>query len=48
MRKKIKHLRYKKRKLTRKKRKHTQKGKGFGSRFKLLYSTGKEWRNSMQ
>ena len=47
MRKKIKHLRYKKRKLTRKKE-NTQKGKDFGSRFKLLYSTGKEWRNSMQ
>ena len=36
-----------KRKFKRRKRKKTQKGKGFGDGFKLLYSTGKQWRNSM-
>ena len=26
----------------------TKRGKGFGDGFKLLYSLGKQWRNSMQ
>ena len=26
----------------------TKRGKGFGDRFKLLYSLGKQWRNSVQ
>ena len=38
----------KKKKIKKKKRKYTQKGKGFGSGFNLLYSIGKQWRNSMQ
>ena len=33
------------RKKTKKNKKH---GKGFGDGFKLLYSIGKQWRNSMQ
>ena len=33
----------------RKKRKYkTQKGKGFGDPFKLLYSIGKQWRNNLR
>ena len=38
-----------KKKPKRKKRKcKTQKGKGFGDGFKLLYSIGKQWRNSLR
>ena len=36
-------------KKTRKRKKNNKKhGKGFGDGFKLLYSLGKQWRNSMQ
>ena len=38
-----------KKKPKRKKTKYkTQKGKGFGDGFKLLYSIGKQWRNNFR
>ena len=33
---------------TKKKKKNKKHDKGFGDGFKLLYSLGKQWRNSMQ
>ena len=37
-----------KKKLKRKRRKYkAQEGKGFGNRFKVLYSIGKQWQNSL-
>ena len=33
---------------TKKIKKNKKHGKGFGDGFKLLYSIGKQWRNSMQ
>ena len=48
MRKK-KNVWYIKKKFKRNKRKYkNQKGKGFGDGFKLLYSIGKQWRNSIR
>ena len=38
----------KKKSKRKKRRKQMTRGRGFADRFKLLYSIGKQWRNSMQ
>ena len=48
-RKYILRIKFKRKTHRRKKIKKNKKhGKGFGDGFKLLYSIGKQWRNSMQ
>ena len=48
-RKYVLHIKFKRKTHRRKKIKKNKKhGKGFGDGFKLLYSIGKQWRNSMQ
>ena len=48
-RKYVLYIKFKRKTHRRKKIKKNKKhGKGFGDGFKLLYSIGKQWRNSMQ
>ena len=41
-------IKFKRKTHKRNKKKNEKHGKGFGDGFKLLYSIGKQWRNSMQ